>query len=115
MQDCIFCRIIAGDISADLVYQNENMVVFRDINPVAPVHLLVVPRRHIKDILELAAAEDGLDLMGAVLRALPEIAAKVVVTQGFRLINNCGPDGGQTIPHIHFHLIGGQKLGEKLL
>ena len=116
MSDCIFCRIIAGEIPSDQVYQDDDVVAFRDINPVAPVHLLIVPRRHVADILDLSVIPEGKDLMGKVLRALPDIArAAGVASDGFRLINNCGADGGQTIPHVHFHLIGGRKLGEKLL
>ena len=116
MSDCIFCRIAAGEIPAAFVYQDDEVVAFRDIHPAAPVHLLVVPRVHVEDILDLAARTDGPDLLGAVLRAIPAIAAAEGVDKnGFRLINNCGPDGGQTIRHVHFHLIGGRDLGEKLL
>lgn len=116
MNDCIFCKIIAGDIPADIVYQDERLVAFRDIHPVAPVHLLLVPREHVDDILGLAARADGIDLFGSVLQSLPAItAAAGVEASGFRLINNCGTDGGQTIRHVHFHLIGGRMLGERLL
>ena len=116
MNDCIFCRIIAGEIPAALVYQDEQVIAFRDLHPVAPVHLLIVPRIHAEDMLLLAARPDGEAVLGAVLRALPAIAeAAGVAGSGFRLINNCGHDGGQTIRHVHFHLLGGRLLGEKLL
>jgi len=116
MNDCIFCKIIAGDIPATIVYQDEWLVAFRDIHPAAPAHLLIVPRTHVDDILGLAARADGIELFGAVLRALPAITATAgVAASGFRLINNCGIDGGQTIQHVHFHLIGGRMLGERLL
>ncbi|NLO34740.1 MAG: HIT domain-containing protein [Clostridiaceae bacterium] len=116
MTDCIFCRIAAGAIPADIVYQDDDVVAFRDIHPVAPVHLLIVPRKHVANLLELAGHPDGVSLAQAVLRAVPRVAAAAGVDQtGFRLINNCGEDGGQTISHVHFHLIGGRSLGEKLL
>lgn len=116
MGDCIFCKIIAGQIPAEMVYADERVVAFRDIHPAAPVHLLIVPRIHVTDILSLAAQPDGIDIFGSVLQALPAIAAAAGLDRrGFRLINNCGVEGGQTIPHVHFHLIGGRVLGEKLL
>lgn len=116
MEDCIFCKIIAGQIPADVVYEDDRVVAFRDIHPAAPVHLLIVPRIHVSDILDLATRADGLDIFGSVLRSLPAIAAAAGLDhRGFRLINNCGVEGGQTIAHVHFHLIGGRVLGEKLL
>ena len=116
MEDCIFCRIASGEIPSDIVYQNEDLVVFKDIHPAAPVHLLIVPRHHTTDILALSKEENGEATLGAILRALPDIARIAGVDQdGFRLINNCGPAGGQTIQHVHFHLIGGKTLGERLL
>lgn len=116
MNDCIFCKIAAGDIPTARVYEDGNLVVFKDLHPVAPVHLLIVPRTHVEDILELAGCDEGTAIMGAVLQAIPKIAAIAgVETDGFRLINNCGVAGGQTIRHVHFHLIGGLNLGERLL
>jgi histidine triad (HIT) family protein len=116
MNDCIFCKIIAGQIPAKVVYEDDAVIAFKDLHPVAPVHVLIVPRHHAGDILELAASKDGAAVMAAVLRAVPRVAASTGVADGgFRLINNCGPDGGQTISHVHFHLIGGRSFGEKLL
>lgn len=116
MQECLFCKIIKGEIPADIIYSNESIVAFRDIKPAAPVHVLIVPRRHVADLLELAGDSDGAALMQQILLAVPEVARRTGVDKrGFRLINNCGEEGGQTIPHVHFHLIGGRKLGEKLL
>ncbi len=113
MSDCIFCQIAAGKIPARIIYQNEAVLAFHDINPAAPVHILIVPRQHSQDILELAEKPDQLQ---EIFQALPEIAAAAGVNErGFRLINNCGTEGGQTVNHVHFHLIGGQALGEKLL
>jgi len=116
MSDCLFCKISSGEIPADIVYEDDRVIAFRDIHPVAPVHILIVPKTHVATMLELAARPDGPDLASAVLKVIPEIAQKMQVDQsGFRLINNCGEEGGQTIPHVHFHLIGGRKLGEKLI
>lgn len=116
MSDCVFCRIATGEIPASFVYQDDHVVVFKDLHPVAPVHLLIVPRIHAEDIIELAGRADGETVLGAVLRAVPAVAeAAGVAADGFRLINNCGADGGQTIRHVHFHLIGGRNLGERLL
>ena len=116
MEDCIFCKIIAGQIPSQMVYQDEKVVAFHDLHPVAPVHILIVPRHHAGDILELAENPAGAGVMAAILAAVPRIAELTGVSaNGFRLINNCGDDGGQTIRHVHFHLIGGQSFGEKLL
>ncbi len=116
MSDCIFCRIADGSIPSAIVYQDDDVVAFRDIHPVAPVHLLIVPRKHVANLLALAADPAGSRVAEAVLRAVPRVAAAAGVDRtGFRLINNCGEDGGQTIGHVHFHLIGGRSLGEKLL
>ncbi len=116
MNDCIFCKIIAGEIPAKFVYQDDDVVAFHDLNPVAPVHVLIVPRHHSEDILDLAAHAKGRDVISAILKAVPAIASKTGVADGgFRLINNCGADGGQTIRHTHVHLIGGRAFGEKLL
>jgi histidine triad (HIT) family protein len=116
MNDCIFCKIVNKEIPAKFVYEDDQVVAFEDIHPAAPVHILIVPKKHVEHILALAGRSDGVDLLGAVLKAVPGIAAKAGVDQsGFRLINNCGHDGGQTIPHVHFHLIGGRAMGEKLL
>ncbi len=116
MNDCIFCKIAAGEIPARMVYQDESVVAFHDLHPVAPAHILIVPRHHAGDIQELAADEQGPAVMAAVLQAVPRVAAAMGVDRsGFRLINNCGEDGGQTIRHVHFHLIGGRRFGERLL
>jgi histidine triad (HIT) family protein len=116
MKDCIFCQIAEGKIPVTFVYQDEQVVAFRDLHPVAPVHVLIVPRHHADDILELAGDPAGAEIMAAMLHALPRIAQALGVAEtGFRLINNCGPDAGQTINHVHFHLIGGRHLGAKII
>lgn len=116
MTDCLFCKIARGDIPSDKVHEDEDVIVFKDIHPVAPVHALVVPKRHYDTLLEMTADARGEKDVVAAMRAVKVAAAKLgVEKRGFRLINNCGDDGGQTIPHVHFHLIGGKALGEGLV
>jgi histidine triad (HIT) family protein len=116
MSTCIFCQIATGEIPARFVYQDDQVIAFWDLHPVAPVHVLVVPRHHADDLLALSGDPAGPDVMAALLRAIPLIARQLGVAQtGFRLINNCGPDAGQTISHVHFHLIGGRRLGAKII
>ena len=110
MEDCIFCKIIAGEIPSTKVYEDEYVYAFRDINPQAPVHVLVVPREHIccADKID----ESNSALVAKCFEAIPKIAALEGLTNGYRVINCCGEDGGQTVFHIHFHLLGGKKMGE---
>ncbi len=108
MSDCIFCKIVAGEIPADKVYEDDQVVVFRDIAPKAPVHLLVVPRQHIASLEELRPEHDG--LMGHISRLLPTIAREQGLTTGFRTIINTGKGGGQEVFHLHVHLLGGSGL-----
>lgn len=108
-QDCIFCKIAAKEIPAQIVYEDEQIVVFRDLNPVAPEHVLLIPRRHISSLLEMTA--DDLPAVQAVLSAVPKLAATLGLSEGgFRLLTNTGVDGGQTVGHLHWHLIGGRKM-----
>jgi len=104
MTDCIFCKIINRDIPADIVFENEKMLAFKDIKPQAPVHILLIPKIHIKSLNEV---EQGhADLVKDLLLALPEIAKKSGLQEGFRTILNTGPGGGQEVDHLHFHLLG---------
>jgi histidine triad (HIT) family protein len=106
--ECIFCRIVAGTIPAARVAENEQGVAFRDLHPQAPVHVLVVPRRHVDG---LAAAADGEEL-GALLLLAREVAEREgVAASGYRVVTNCGTDGGQTVGHLHLHVLGGRALG----
>ena len=112
-ENCLFCRIIRGEIPSAKVYEDEYVYAFRDINPQAPVHVLVVPKAHIS-----SAAEVGTDnsvYVAKCFEAIAKIAASEGLDKGFRVINNCGEDGGQSVMHLHFHLVGGVKLGEKIL
>ena len=108
--DCIFCRIISGDIPSDILYQDEQVVAFRDINPKAPVHLLLVPREHIESLAELS--EDEASIMGHLVAVANRLAREAGISdKGYRLVVNSGPEGGQEVPHLHLHLLGGRQMG----
>lgn len=106
--DCVFCRIVAGEIPADRVYEDDQIVAFRDLAPKADVHLLVVPRRHIASLEALTPADDG--LIAHCMRALPTLAQEQGLDSGFRTIINTGKGGGQEVFHLHIHLLGGSQL-----
>lgn len=109
MSDCIFCKIVAGAARADIVYQDEQVTAFRDLHPVAPVHILIVPNRHIDSANALE--EDDAPLAGHMLVTARHIAAQMGLSaSGYRLIINTGRDGGQTVFHLHMHLIGGRRM-----
>lgn len=108
MNDCIFCKIANGTIPSDQVYEDEQMIVFKDIYPKAPVHLLMVPRQHVESLNDLTPALDG--LMAHMLRTLPEVARRAGLTDGYRTIINTGRGGGQEVPHLHMHILGGGSL-----
>ncbi len=110
MTDCIFCKIVAGDIPADIVYKGEQVTAFRDINPVAPVHILIIPNHHIDDIRDSRAFEG--DVLKEMVRVANEVAAmEGIAESGYRLLINYGPDANLVVPHLHLHLIGGKPLG----
>jgi len=110
MSDCIFCRIVAGEIPSSLVYEDELVVAFDDINPLAPVHVLIAPRAHVATLNDTGDAPAG--LADAVMRAAREIARqRGVATSGYRLVANCNAEGGQEVFHLHFHLLGGRQMG----
>ncbi len=113
MDNCLFCKIIAGEIPSAKVYEDESVYAFRDINPQAPVHILVVPKEHIASAAEIDA--DNSAVVARVFESIAKIAKAEGLTNGYRVINNCGEDGGQTVMHLHFHLIGGEKLSEKII
>lgn len=112
MEDCIFCKIIAGEIPCTKVYEDEYVFAFRDINPMAPVHVLVMPKEHI--CCADAIDETNSALVGKCFEAAAKIARAEGLTNGYRIVNNCGEDGGQTVKHIHFHLLGGKTLGVEM-
>jgi histidine triad (HIT) family protein len=107
---CIFCKIANGDIPTDLLLSNDKVVAFRDIRPAAPTHILVVPKAHVASLWEL----DDHDLAGALLSAAAEIARSQGLSDGFRVVINTGHDGGQEVPHLHLHIVGGHRLGPML-
>ena len=110
MSDCLFCKIIAGEIPGNVVYENDKVYAFRDINPQAPVHVLIVPKKHMANILECDA-----DTAAALTDAIRVIAAQEGVSEsGFRIISNCGHDGAQSVNHLHVHLLGGRALPERM-
>ncbi len=110
MSDCIFCKIAAGEIAADLVHEDDEVVAFRDITPQAPTHILVIPRRHVATLNDTTAEDVG--LLGRLQRAAVEIARREgLAERGFRLVTNCLEEAGQSVFHLHLHLLGGRRLG----
>ena len=110
--DCIFCKIIKGDIPSSKVYENEYVYAFRDINPQAPVHILVVPKVHISSADEINAENSA--YVAKIFEAIPEIAVSEKLEDGYRVITNCGANACQSVKHIHFHILGGAQLVEKM-
>lgn len=106
--DCIFCKIASGKLPSSKVYEDDKVFAFRDMDPKAPVHVLIVPRRHIAGLDSLGDADA--DISAALLSAANKIAVAEGLKNGWRLVANCGPDAGQAVPHLHFHLLGGRKL-----
>jgi histidine triad (HIT) family protein len=108
--DCLFCKIADGEITADLVHEGERLLAFRDINPQAPLHVLVIPREHIASLDAAAAGHE--DLLGEALLLAAEVARREGVSEdGYRTVVNTGADGGQTVHHLHVHVLGGRALG----
>ena len=110
--DCLFCAIIKGDIPSNKVYEDDSCYAFMDINPQAPVHCLVVPKEHISSANEIS--EDNREVISKIFSAIPVIANKLGLTNGYRVITNVGDDGCQSVKHIHFHILGGKKLSESM-
>jgi histidine triad (HIT) family protein len=111
--DCIFCQIVVGKVPSDIVYQDEEVVAFRDINPQAPVHLLIIPKRHIPSPAHLSEVESP--LIGHMMSTANQLAkVEGISEKGYRLAINCGKEGGQLVPHLHMHLLGGRKLSGAL-
>lgn len=108
--DCIFCKIVAGEIPSDRVYEDERVIAFRDISPQAPAHLLVIPRAHLDSLDGLEDPELG----GALLVAASRVAREAGLERGWRLIANTGGEGGQEVPHLHLHVLGGRPMGPML-
>ena len=106
--NCLFCKIIAGDIPSNKVYEDEKILAFRDIAPQAPTHILVVPKTHIADCNGISA--ENADVVAHIFSVIPQIARAEGLENGYRVVSNCGPDAGQTVQHLHFHILGGKQL-----
>ena len=106
--NCLFCKIIAGEIPSAKVYEDDLVYAFRDIAPQAPTHILVVPKAHMADCN--AVTEENSAVVARIFEVIPRIAAAEGLTKGYRVVSNCGGDAGQTVPHLHFHILGGKKL-----
>ena len=110
--DCIFCMIRDGKIPSKKVFENDKVLAFYDVNPQAPVHILVIPKLHLESCDKIAS--DNVDYVKEIFLAIPEIAANAGLEKGYRVITNCGEHGCQSVKHLHFHIIGGTQLGEKM-
>lgn len=106
--DCLFCKIVAGDIPSTKVYEDETVFAFRDINPQAPTHILVIPKAHIPSVAEVTGDNSG--VVAHIFEVIPKIAEAEGLTGGYRVVSNCGDDAGQSVKHLHFHILGGKTL-----
>ena len=106
--DCLFCKIVAGEIPSTKVYEDEQVLAFRDIAPMAPTHILVIPKTHIGSVAEITAENSA--VVAHIFQVIPQIAAAEGLEKGYRVVSNCGPDAGQTVQHLHFHILGGRQL-----
>lgn len=113
MEDCLFCKIVKGEIPSTNVFENEYVYAFKDINPVAPVHVLLIPKMHIESLNDVN--EENLNYLTNIMISIKQVAKICgIYEKGYRVISNCGKDGGQVVGHLHFHLLGGKKLGSKI-
>ena len=109
MENCIFCKIAKGEIPSKFIFEDEKICTFADINPIAPVHVLIIPKEHITSAMDING--ENASIVAHIFSKIGEIAKIMGVDEsGFRIVNNCGADGGQTVPHLHFHLLGGKEL-----
>ena len=108
MADCLFCKIITGDIPSTKVYEDDQVLAFRDIAPQAPTHILVIPKAHIPSVDGITAENSG--VVAHIFETIPQIAQAEGLTGGYRVVSNCGADAGQTVHHLHFHILGGKQL-----
>ena len=114
MEDCVFCKIIKGEIPSEKVYEDDEILAFKDINPAAPIHILVIPKKHITSLAQLEK-EDEI-VVGKIYGVINKIAKEQGFKEnGYRVIVNCGKDGGQEVMHLHFHLLAGKQFGEKII
>jgi len=106
--DCLFCKIVAGEIPSTKVYEDEQVLAFRDIAPMAPTHILVIPKTHIGSVAEISAENSA--VVAHIFEVIPQIAKVEGLTEGYRVVSNCGAHAGQTVQHLHFHILGGRAL-----
>lgn len=108
MSDCLFCKIVAGEIPSTKVYEDDRILAFRDIAPQAPTHILVIPKTHIASVADITP--ENSDLVAHIFQVIPQIAKAEGLDDGFRVVSNCGDHAGQTVKHLHFHILGGRQL-----
>ena len=108
MENCLFCKIINGEIPSEKVYEDKEILAFKDIHPKAPVHILVIPKKHISSAMKIEEQDEA--LIGKMFTVIKKLAKEFGLENGYRIVNNCGPDGGQEVMHLHLHLLGGKKL-----
>lgn len=109
--DCIFCKIVSGEIPSTKVFENDKVLAFRDLNPVAPVHVLVIPKKHIGSVNDIT--DENVEYISEIFKVIPEIARQEgIVESGYRIVSNNGDDAGQTVHHLHFHILGGRKFSD---
>jgi histidine triad (HIT) family protein len=108
--DCIFCKIVNGEIPADIVFEDDEILCFRDLNPQAPVHVLIIPKVHIASLDDVDGSDFHERLLGHLMSKVGEIAGMLGLSNGYRVVCNCGEDGLQTVAHLHFHLLGNRKM-----
>lgn len=114
MKDCLFCKIVKGEVPSTKVYEDDEIYAFKDINPAAPIHILVIPKKHITSLAHLQKEDEA--LVGKIYGVMNQIAEEQGFKEnGYRVIVNCGKDGGQEVMHLHFHLLAGKQLGEKIV
>lgn len=112
MENCLFCKIVAGDIPSTKVYEDEKVLAFRDIAPMAPVHILLIPKEHIGSVDEITP--ENAEIVAHMFTVIPKIAAAEKLENGYRVVSNCGPDAGQTVHHLHLHILGGKVLSTEM-
>jgi histidine triad (HIT) family protein len=112
MENCLFCKIVRGEIPSTKVYEDEKVLAFRDIAPMAPTHILVIPKEHIASVNEVNA--ENAAIVAHIFTVIPQITAAEKLEGGYRVVSNCGADAGQTVHHLHFHILGGKKLNTEM-
>ena len=112
MDDCLFCKIAAGEIPSKCVYQDDQVYAFYDIDPQAPTHFLVIPKKHIESVAAINAENSG--VVAHAFEVIAKLASEMCFKEGFRVVSNCGPDACQSVPHLHFHILGGRQMNDQM-